>query len=311
VLESFSGRVLLLIALILAGCAQPPAKPQPAASTPAHPGKAIYEKACAACHDNPQATRAPAFETLRGMRYGSIHFALTEGKMQAQGASLTAAERSTLIDFLVGRDVVSDAWIAKMMCPADRRAVDLDAVATVAGFGFDKKNHRNLTRAQAGLATADFRDLELAWALAFPKATTMRAQPAVVGSTLFLPVADAAQMFAIDIAGEPCFKWVYKSDVPLRTGAAYGALPGPGGAPGRKVLLLAMWPPTSTCSMPPRAGRSGANPSASRRSRTPRARPSCTATAYTFRSPHLKSRSAPTRSTSAARRMAQSPRSMR
>ncbi len=200
-----------------------------------HPGKAVYDVACASCHDHPQQTRAPSFDTLKGMRYGSIHFSLTEGKMQVQGASLTAVDRSTLIDYLVGRATVDDAWIAKMMCPADRRAVDLRPTPTVAGFGFDKQNHRHLTRAQTGLSKADLGNLELAWALAFPRATTMRAQPAVVGSTLFLPVADAAQMYAIDVSsGQPCFKWVYRSDVPLRTGAAFGTLPGSG----RKVLAF-------------------------------------------------------------------------
>ncbi len=62
------------------------------------------------------------------------------------------------------------------------------------------QNHRHLTAQEAGITTADFRHLDLAWALAFPRATTMRAQAAVVGSTLFLPVADASQLYAIDIA---------------------------------------------------------------------------------------------------------------
>ena len=54
----------------------------------------------------------------------------------------------------------------------------------------------------------------------------MRAQAAVVGNTLFLPVSDVGQLYAIDIsADKPCFKWVYKNDIPLRTGAAYGVLP--------------------------------------------------------------------------------------
>jgi polyvinyl alcohol dehydrogenase (cytochrome) len=96
----------------------------------------------------------------------------------------------------------------------------------VATFGFDKRNQRHLTEVQAGITTQDFANMELAWAIGFPKATTMRAQPAIVGTTMFLPVADAAKLFAIDISGKPCFKWVYQSDVPLRTSAAYGELPG-------------------------------------------------------------------------------------
>ena len=200
---------------------------------PASPGKAVYDKHCASCHEHPE-TRAPSFDTLKGMRYGSIHYALTEGKMQVQGAPLSAAERASVIDYLVGRSVVDDAWVMKMMCTPDRRAVDLSAPATVSGFGFDTLNHRHLTREQAGLATSDMSELQLAWSLAFPRVTTLRAQAAAVGSMLFLPVGDVAQLYAIDISSDkPCFKWVYQNDIPLRTGAAYGVLPG-----GRKVLVF-------------------------------------------------------------------------
>ena len=225
-------RSLALALIVLAGAQAGEGRAQDAS---AHPGKAVYERACASCHDHPGVTRAPAFDALKGMRYGTLHFALTEGKMQAQGAPLSAAERASLIDYLVGRSVTDDAWVAQLMCPADRRAMSLDAPPSVAGFGFDRHNHRHLTRGQTGLATADFGNLELAWALAFPQATTMRAQAAVVGSTVFLPVSDFGQLYAIDVSTDrPCFKWVYKNDIPLRTGAAYGVLPGSG----RKVLVF-------------------------------------------------------------------------
>ena len=91
-----------------------------AAQAPPSPGKAVYDKHCASCHDHPE-TRAPAFDTLKGMRYGSIHYALTEGKMQVQGAPLSAAERASVIDFLVGRGAVDDAWVARMMCATNGR----------------------------------------------------------------------------------------------------------------------------------------------------------------------------------------------
>src|SRR5262245_55909498 len=112
-----------------------------AADAPA-PGKAVYEKHCASCHDHPE-TRAPSFDTLKGMRYGSIHYALTEGKMQVQGAPLSVPERASLIDFLLGRSAVDDAWVDKMRCAPDRRVPDLDAPATVSSFGFDTLNHRH------------------------------------------------------------------------------------------------------------------------------------------------------------------------
>src|SRR5579872_7503886 len=127
----------------------------------AHPGKAVYDRACAACHDNPGVTRAPAFEALKGMRYGTLHYALTEGKMQTQAAALSVTERAALMDYLVGRNVTDDRWVEKMMCSAERGAMSLDGVPAVAGFGFDRENDRHLTRGQAGLSTRDFEHLEL------------------------------------------------------------------------------------------------------------------------------------------------------
>jgi len=236
------------VALLALGCSQPavqPAQEPPAASAPAnstaaaaptageHPGKAVYDRACAACHNNPEATRSPSLEALRRMRFTNVNYALTEGKMKAQAAGLTDAERTAVANYLTGTMQANDAWVEKMMCPADRRLVDLGSAPAVAGFGFNLQNHRHLTQAQAGLSTADLANLELAWVLAFPQATTMRSQPAVVGSTLFLPVGETAQVLAIDVSqSEPCLKWVYTSDLPLRTSAAYGEVAG------RKVIVV-------------------------------------------------------------------------
>ena len=247
---------VLFAALLLGACAQPqPAQetsqsaakpaignPQAMAAAQAamgmqtadHPGKAVYDRTCATCHNNPEATRSPSLDTLKAMRYQTISYALTQGKMQAQGSALSAQERSDVIDFLVGREATRDDWVAKTMCPASRGKIDLSAEPTVTGFGFDKQNHRQLSATQAGLRTQDMSNLELAWAFAFPKATAMRSQPAIVGKTLFYPVPDAARLYAIDIDGPPCVRWVYENEVPLRTSTGYGELPDSK----RKVLVF-------------------------------------------------------------------------
>jgi polyvinyl alcohol dehydrogenase (cytochrome) len=200
-----------------------------------HPGKAVYEKACASCHDHPDTSRAPTLQTLQAMGYQAVNYALTLGKMQAMAATLSNDERSAVTDYLTGRELATGDWTAAHMCTGNRKKVDLRATPIISGFGFDMKNHRALTAAQTGLHTKDFANLELAWSLGFPKATTMRAQPAIVGTTLFLPVADAQAMYALDIAGPPCVKWIYKTAAPLRTSAAYGELPGSK----RKVVVFA------------------------------------------------------------------------
>lgn len=226
-------RIVVLLA-VAAGVA-----PMVASAAEDHPGKALYEKHCSTCHDHAQETKSVPFETLRGMRYGSIHFALTRGKMKLQGDQMNAAEQGELVDYIVGRQLVDESWIERMRCVKNGAPVAAGpgiaaGTPVVAGFGFTFDNNRQLTAQQAGLSGADINQLEFAWALAFPRATTMRAQAAAVGDTLYLPVGDEARLFAVDISGaKPCFKWVYSNDIPLRTGVGYGVLKN-----GRAVLAF-------------------------------------------------------------------------
>jgi polyvinyl alcohol dehydrogenase (cytochrome) len=153
--------------------------------------------------------------------------------MKAQAAPLNEAQVGQLLDYVVGRQVVDESWIERMACTQARRRPRLDAAPTVAHFGFDARNSRALTSAQAGLTTADVSRLEPAWALAFPGVATLRAQPAIVGDTLFLNVGDNAKVFALDISGPmPCVQWTYTSDVPTRSGIGFGTLGG------RKVIVF-------------------------------------------------------------------------
>ncbi len=98
--------------------AQAPPTPMPAG----HPGEAIYQASCAGCHDNPEQTRAPARATLGRMRYQTINFALTKGKMQVQGQALNDTQRHQLVSYLSGKSVdLSDDWTKAMMCQGPGR----------------------------------------------------------------------------------------------------------------------------------------------------------------------------------------------
>jgi polyvinyl alcohol dehydrogenase (cytochrome) len=172
------------------------------------------------------------------MSYQVLSFALTKGKMQAQAAALSEADRGNLINYLTGRSTATlDAWSKPMMCGASRLPVDLKPTPSISTFGFDARNTRTLTSRQAGLTTAQLSKLDLAWAIAFPDATMIRAQPAVVGNTLFLPVAEASAMYALDVSdrAKPCIKWIYNSPggAPLRSSPGFGVI-----ADGRSVLAF-------------------------------------------------------------------------
>ena len=207
-----------------------------------HPGQPLYRQYCAACHDRPDETRAPAKATLGAMSVQSLTYALTQGKMKTQGAGLTDETRGDLINYLTGKSTATvDAWSQAMACDARRRDADITGAATVSTFGFDTRNTRALSAAQTGLTKARLSNLDLAWSLGFPDVTMMRSQAAVVGNTAFLPVAEAASVYAFDLSvpAKPCLKWVYTAAAPLRTSAGYGVIAAPGFKTGRKVVVVA------------------------------------------------------------------------
>jgi polyvinyl alcohol dehydrogenase (cytochrome) len=197
-----------------------------------HPGEAVYYQWCASCHDNSDNTGAPSLQALRQLNEPTVRYALTDGYMRRQAARIPPAQLEQLIGYISDDAPDNDAWIANASCSASRRAVDLRAAPTVSWFGVDPLGYRRLTAEQAGLRTEQFADLELAWAIGFPQTPTMRSQPVIVGTTIFVAATDSARLYALDTASG-CVKWVYKSTTPLRSSLSYGTL-----EPGKHLLVF-------------------------------------------------------------------------
>ncbi len=212
----------------------PPAAPAPtqvAAGPGVHPGEVVYKQTCAVCHDNAEATRSPTRDNMKAMSFQFVNYALTNGKMKDMAAGLSADQRAAVVSYVTGRDTTKTPdWTPNLKCTGARAAVDLEGpdAATATHFGYDWRNTRKLTAKQAGLTTAQMGDMELAWAIAFPDASIMRSQGAIVGKNLFYPVAEAGKMYALDLSdpAKPCVQWVYSTpgEAPLRTSVAYGVL---------------------------------------------------------------------------------------
>ena len=197
------------------------------------PGEQVYQQHCAVCHDNPEQAQARSLQTLRSMIPGLVDHALREGRMKAQGAALSDQQRRDLIVYLAGAERGSDAWEQQLLCAEERRVVDTTQPIVVSSFGINHANHRRMSASQAGLETADFANLELAWALAFPNITMMRSQPAVVGNTMFISPVESQKVYAFDISGKPCLQWVHATQQVLRTSITYAKLSG-----GKGVLVF-------------------------------------------------------------------------
>ena len=153
----------------------------------------------------------------------SFRFYLSLAALLSLG--LTAAQ-SGLAQEPVAEDGIED-WILASMCAADNRSVDLSQAPSFTFTGADGNNPRHLDAAQAGLTTADMSNLELAWAIAFPDTSSMRAAPVIVGSTIFYSATDSGRVFALD-TNSGCAKWVYAADTRLRSSMAYAAIDGVG-----------------------------------------------------------------------------------
>jgi len=198
-----------------------------------HAGRAVYQQYCEACHNQP-ATRAPALSALQQMSAQTLRFTLTEGVMQAQGSLVPKEQFNDLIGYLATADAASGDWVAGMMCKPDQRTVDLDQPVSLSMFGTDLKNSRRLTAKQAGLTSVDLSKLELAWAIGFPKTTSLRASPVIIGSTMFYTPTPTGKLLALDTQ-TACVKWAYDAGVPLRTSVSYGEL----GNSGKQALVFA------------------------------------------------------------------------
>jgi polyvinyl alcohol dehydrogenase (cytochrome) len=194
-----------------------------------HPGQAVYDRSCAACHNAPEpGSRAAPVASLRQMDARTLRTSLTTGVMKGIGDSLSPEDLRAVVDYLAAKPKpVSDDWIEGARCPADRRSIDITAPLPSGSFGISADNRRRLTAAQSGLTTASLARLQPAWTLAIPNATTMRSQPVLLGSTLFYAASQASTLLALD-AGTGCIKWAAKTPSGIRTSLALGRL-GKGG----------------------------------------------------------------------------------
>ena len=192
----------------------------------AHSGLAVYQQECASCHDGGDA-RAPTLAILQATSADDLRYALSEGVMASQGSGLSTDDRARLIEYLASAEITHEAWIADIRCTDDRRAVDLIQPVAMGTLGIEITAPRMISAEASGLSKGDMEHLELAWALAFPGVTRLRAAPVIAGSTVFYSAVNTRKVLALD-AETGCIKWVYDSPTPLRSSISLSEFPGTG-----------------------------------------------------------------------------------
>ena len=229
-------RVRLLTAAAIAILAVPPpvsaqadaGHSQPQADAAHSQGQAVFQRLCAACHlslvqtgglqaAGPDAHAVPR-EMLHRYTPEAVLNALTNGKMQAQGSTLTDAERRAVAEFVTGTPFgASRAALpvtAGRLCTQPAPAFDPEADSWM-GWGNGSDNARFQDHAQGRLTAADLPDLKLKWAFGFANVPASRTQPAVAGGRLFA-ASDNGAVYALD-PRSGCTYWMFKAQAGVPT----------------------------------------------------------------------------------------------
>jgi polyvinyl alcohol dehydrogenase (cytochrome) len=203
------------------------------ASQQAASGAAVFKQICATCHvslkpgDAGSAVagiRALPRELLMQFSPDAILNTLTNGKMQAQAASLTAAQRRAVAIYASGRDfgpaVAAPEDIETNLCTEQLVMGDLGASPSWNGWGNGPANTRFQPKAQGKLTATDLPRLQLKWAFGYSNVMTARPQPTVVGGRLFAP-SENGHVYALN-PHSGCRYWTYKARAGIPTAVVVG-----------------------------------------------------------------------------------------
>jgi polyvinyl alcohol dehydrogenase (cytochrome) len=147
-------------------------------------GRDIYFSNCNSCHKDSVTNIAPGLTIMRGMSTRSIVAALSNGKMRAQGAVLSAGERVAVAQWITNTALKETSFPDSAFT---RFSVSSKASSYEhSGWGNNKEGTGFRSTQQAGITAANAGTLKLKWAFAFPEATIMRSKPAIVDEWLIV-----------------------------------------------------------------------------------------------------------------------------
>jgi len=191
-----------------------------AAAQQAPDGAAAFTRACASCHAE-GATAAPTPSVLRQLTPEGIVNALTNGRMQVQGASLSDAERRAIAQFLTGRAPSATTAATAAVANKCTSAPPMTSAATTPGWnGWGNGISNTRFAKDAGLTVADLPRLKLKWAFGYAGVNAARSQPAIAGGRLFA-ASENGEINALD-PKTGCTHWVYKAQAGIRTAPSVG-----------------------------------------------------------------------------------------
>jgi polyvinyl alcohol dehydrogenase (cytochrome) len=192
-------------------------------------GARLFEDRCASCHaaaaDDP---RVPSAAALGQRTPQAIVDALSSGAMRQQGATLTAAERRAVAEYITGGSLrPSTPPVTTGLCPGALSAgADSFLGPRWNGWSPGLTNTRFQPADQAGLTAERTPRLKLKWAFGFPNATSARALPTVAGARVFVG-SQSGTVYSLDMASG-CIRWTFQASASVRSAIVLGPRAGGG-----------------------------------------------------------------------------------
>lgn len=207
--------------------------------------EALFRQFCAACHtENPAPAgspneRAPTVAVLKTFSAEAVLNALTNGKMQPQGAALSEAQRRQVSEFASGKRLASAAPAAAgelvNACTSRPPMADVAASPAWNGYGGGPHATRSQDAKAAGLTAADLPKLKLKWAFGYANVSAARAQPTYVAGRLFV-ASENGEVQSLD-ARTGCAYWAFRAQAGVRTSPVVGPYRKADGAAGWAVYF--------------------------------------------------------------------------
>jgi polyvinyl alcohol dehydrogenase (cytochrome) len=183
-------------------------------------GEAVYQKRCAACHEQ-ASPRVPPRTALQTMPVARISRALNSGAMLTIAYPLTRAERDAVAGYL-GKAGPEPSPSPEAFCKDRTATVDDSSKFKWAGWSPTLANARFQPAEVAELSIDQVKRLKLKWAFAFEGDISSYAQPTVIGNQVFVGSAGGA-IHALH-ADTGCLQWVYQAGGPVRAAISVAPL---------------------------------------------------------------------------------------
>ena len=191
-------------------------------SSAATSGEVVYQKRCAACHEQVN-DRIPPREALQKMPASRILKALDAGAMMAIAFTISREDRMAVASYL-GTNTPERGPSPAAFC-ADRK-VNVSAKPKTSWNGWSPGlNNARFQGGDAARLTVDqVRKLKLKWAFGFDGDVTAFAPPTVIDGQMF--VGSAAGVVHAMRAETGCLQWVFQANGPVRSSIAVVPLGG-------------------------------------------------------------------------------------